>query len=166
LSDRGHIGLYTYYNEIAKAVRNLKRGKAVGPDFIPNEVLAHVNVESLILKLFQFCFDKSLVPSFWSKAVITPIPKGSMKDPCVPLNYRGISLLCCFSKLYSSVLNNRLVHEADDKNWLVEEQNGFRKKRSCLDHMYVISSVLRNKIGQGGNVFASFIDLQKAFDCV
>ena len=153
-------------NEIAKAVKNLKRGKAGGPDCIPNEVLAHVNVQSLILKLFQFCFDKSLIPSLWTKAAITPIPKGSTKDPCVPLNYRGISLLCCFSKLYSSVLNNRLVDEADEKNWLVEEQNGFRKKRSCLDHLFVISSVLRNKIGMGKSVFASFIDLQKAFDWV
>ena len=41
-----------------------------------------------------------------------------------------------------------------------DEQNGFKKNRSCNDHVYVISSIVRNRI------IAAFIDSAKAFDVV
>ena len=49
---------------------------------------------------------------------------------------------------------------------LVEEQNGFRATRSCLDHALVLFSILRNRKSLGLNTFISFIDFQKAFDSV
>ena len=57
-------------------------------------------------------------------ALITPIPKSRDKDPCVPLNYRGISLLCTISKVYSSVLNNRINKYFNMVNLLSDYQNG------------------------------------------
>ena len=54
---------------------------------------------------FQLCFDTGKIPAQQSKAVIVPIPKSGNKDPCMPLNYRGISLLCNTAKLYSSLIN-------------------------------------------------------------
>ena len=152
--------------EIQKAVNNLKKGKAVGPDLLPNEILIHANVQTFVLNLIQFCFDNSIVPTMWKKAIINPIPKSASKDPCIPLNYRGISLLCCFSKLYSAIIHNRLYNEAEKENWIVEEQNGFRKKRSCLDHLFVITSVVRNNLEAEKAIFAAFVDFQKAFDWV
>ncbi len=50
-----------------------------------------------------------MAPSLCLSSVIVPIPKGADKDPCVPLNYGWITLLSCVFKVYSSVLNNRLV---------------------------------------------------------
>ena len=41
--------------------------------------------------LFKKCFEIGIVPSMWAGALIKPIPKSRDKDPCVPLNYRGIS---------------------------------------------------------------------------
>ena len=49
---------------------------------------------------------------------------------------------------------------------LPDEQNGFRKNRSCNDHVYVISSIVRNRNKNKENTFAAFIDLAKAFDVV
>ena len=66
-----------------------------------------------------------MAPSLWLRGVIVPIPKGADKDPCVPLNYRGITLLSCVYKVYSSVLNNRLVKYFDLVDAFVDEQNGF-----------------------------------------
>ena len=54
------------------------------------------------------CFEIGIVPSMWAGALIKPIPKSRDQDPCLPLNYRGISLLCTISKVYLSVLNNRI----------------------------------------------------------
>jgi hypothetical protein len=51
-----------------------------------------------ICKLFAALFDKGMAPSIWFRAIVNPIPKGSGKDPYIPINYRGISLVSCISK--------------------------------------------------------------------
>ena len=98
--------------------------------------------------------------------MISPIPKDSKTDQRVPLNYRGISLLCCSAKLYTSLLNTRISSYFERENIIVDEQNGFRKKRSCQDHIYVLDSIIRNRLDENNSTFCAFVDLQKAFDCV
>ena len=74
--------------------------------------------------------------------------------------------MCCVSKLYSSILNRRLQTFLEKNNILVEEQNGFRASRSCIDHILVLCSILRNRKALGLSTFLSFIDVQKAFDSI
>ena len=119
-----------------------------------------------MLYFFNKCFDFHIVPGAWQEAVISPIPWSASKDPCVPLNYRGISLLSCFYKIYSSLLNNRLSKHCEANNLLVDEQNGFRPDRSCDDHVFSLSSVLRNRNADKLSTYACFIDMRKAFDWV
>ena len=52
---------------------------------------------------------------------------------------------------------NGLIHE---------EQNGFRQKRSCSDHIFTITSVIRNKLNDNTSVYAAYMDFRKAFDLV
>ena len=70
------------------------------------------------------------------------------------------------SKLYSSVLNKRLLNYLESEDMLVDEQNGFRPDRSCEDHVYTACTVIRNRMLNKQSTFATFIDLQKAFDFV
>ena len=152
--------------ELDKACDHMKSGKAVGPDMIPNEVLKQDGLRRLLLEFVNMCFINNVIPSVWRKAIIAPIPKSSSKDPCVPLNYRGISLLSCIYKLYSSLLNMRLTDHCERNGYIVDEQNGFRSKRSCQDHIYVLSTVIRNRKACGESTFCAFIDFRKAFDWV
>ena len=85
----------TSYKEIETVVKSLKVNKAVGFDGIPNEVIKQGSIICILHKLFIFSSTHSLVPSVWLKGLIAPIPKGAGKDPCVPLNYRGITLMYC-----------------------------------------------------------------------
>ena len=152
--------------ELDKVCERIKTGKAVGPDFIPNEVLKQDGLRTLLLNFINMCFMNNVLPSTWRKAIISPIPKSSTKDPCVPLNYRGISLLSCIYKLYSSLINMRLTEHCEKNGYMVDEQNGFRSKRSCQDHIYVLATVIRNRKSCGESTFCAFIDFKKAFDWV
>jgi hypothetical protein len=98
--------------------------------------------------------------------MIAPISKDITKDKRIPLNYRGISLLSVVSKLYSAVLNNRLWKHLEDQELLVDEQNGFRSKRSCEDHVYTSCTIIRNRLLTKPDTFGIFIDIKKAFDFV
>ena len=47
--------------------------------------------------------------------------------------------------------------------WL-EEQNGFRPKRSCEEHIFTLSSILKTRTSLKLDTFVAFIDFEKAFD--
>ncbi len=51
----------------------------------------------------------------------------------MPLNYRGISLLLCVCKVFSGIINRRIGKYFEWLDLFVDEQNGFRKNRSCKD---------------------------------
>ena len=162
--------MYDYLNErillaeIKKAVDRLKCGKAVGLDIIPNEVIKRPILLNALHLFFNTCFDSGLSPSVWSKSIISPIPKSSMTDPYMPLQYRGISLLSCVYKLYAAILNDRLYSYLDVLDLTNDAQNGFRRGRSCEDHIHSLVSQIRQGINTSKDSFCCYIDMQKAFD--
>lgn len=60
--------------------------------------------------------------------------------------------------IYSAALNNRLLAYLGVNELFVDEQNGFRKDRSCED----VDSLIQNR----DSTFVAIIELQKAFDTV
>ena len=105
-----------------------------------------------------------MVPDMWRKSLITPVFKGKGKDPKNPLSYRPISLICNASKIFTNILNKRLLLYTETNGLLVEEQNGFRKGRSCQDHIFVLSNLIEHKLKLRKSVFACFVDFCSAFD--
>ena len=118
----------------------------------------------LLTVLFNKCYCSGLVPTIWNKAYIKPVPKSQTLDSRIPTNYRGISLLSCIGKLYSSVINRRLLQYLEDHKMLAEEQNGFRSKRACVDHIHSLTTIIRNRKIKNKDTFVCFIDMCKAFD--
>ncbi len=66
--------------------------------------------------------------------------------------------------MHTGVLNERLREHGEEI--LTDEQNGFRKGRSCTDHIYTLKSIITNYINEKKPVFTAFIDFKKAFDFV
>ena len=144
----------------------MKTGRAAGIDKLGNEILKQPPLLHLICMFLKTCFDKGIAPAMWAKSIITPIPKDKSKCIYTPLNYRGISLLCTMSKVYSSILSMRINHYCDVLDLIVDEQNGFRHSRSCVDHIFSLTTIIRNYISSKQSIYCAFIDLKKAFDCV
>ena len=115
----------------------------------------------LLYRLFSVCFDSALVP-----ALIHPILKPNTTDPRTPVNYRGIALQSVVLKVFCKVLNARLSDWSETNCLLSDEQNGFRPDRSCLDHLFVICSIISTRKLNKSPTFVAFVDLKKAFDSV
>jgi len=81
-------------------------------------------------------------------------------------NYRPISLLTSFSKVFEKIIYKRILKHVETNNILVDEQYSFRTSSSMEKTSYKlignILNALNNKIMVGG----IFCDLHKAFDCV
>ncbi len=95
----------------------------------------------IYFKLFNFIFDKGVVPVSWSVGVITPIfkNKGSSKDP---KNYRAITLMSCLGKIFTGILNNRLASLSDEIGLLSSAQAGFRNAHSTADNIFILHSLI------------------------
>ena len=98
--------------------------------------------------------------------MITPIPKSSTSDPRDPMSYRGITLAPTSYKVYCGVLNARLIDKLDELNILNDEQNGFRKGRSTMDHLSTLTSIIESRKLRKLSTFCAFIDFKKAYDWV
>ena len=113
--------------EVLLAIQRLKNGKAAGPDGIIGELFKHAGhlaVDILIrffkysvdflVRFFNILFDRGIYPYSWTESIIVPLfKKGNQNDPN---NYRGISLCDISSKLYSSIINNRLQEWIEQNN--------------------------------------------------
>ena len=55
---------------------------------------------------------------------------------------------------------------AEQHKLYADEQNGFRKNRSCEDHLFSLSSIIRNRKREKLPTFVAFVDFEKAFDRV
>ena len=121
-------------NDIRYAIKQASKGKAIGHDGIPTEVLDNDSCVLYLAKLFNVCFHAGVIPES-SRGIINPIPKNPKDDSHNPLNHRGITITSSVYKLYCYVLNYRLTSWIENKSILCDEQDGFRKNRSTMDHI-------------------------------
>ena len=82
-------------------------------------------------------------------------------------NYRGISLLSCFGKLFLSILNKRITKYAIDNNILSKSQLGFLPGCRTSDALLILHNLVEYYCKKGSQyIFGCFVDFQKAFDSV
>jgi len=151
--------------EVVHAINRAKGGKAVGLDSIPAEALKNNACVDILLKIFTFCFENNVCPEVWRHSIVFPIKKPDT-DPRDPMGYRGISLLSIPCKVYSDILNTRFSKWLEINDLLAEEQNGFRSKRSTVEHIYSLYNIINNRKSKKLSTFVCYIDAMKAFDRV
>ena len=153
--------------EILSAIKTLKNNKSPGIDNILNEHLKSTAqiMSPIYVRLFNLLFDNSIVPENWSLGNILPIYK--MKgDINAPENYRPITLLSCFGKLFTGILNSRITKYFEECETIDSCQAGFRKGFSTTDNLFILQSLIEIAKSQKHKLFCAYIDFKQAFDTV
>ena len=89
--------------------------------------------------LFNNIFESAIYPNGWCEAILCPLHKSGFVNENG--NYRGIYLLPMLSKVFTKILNNRLVKWAENRNLQKEEQAGlYRKKCSTIDEIFSLQA--------------------------
>ena len=151
--------------EIHNAINQLKLEKSGGPDNVLNDFFRYGTdvLMPYLYKLFNTVFDKGYFPEKWTDGFIVPLHKKGSKAEVE--NYRGITLLSTFGKLFTRILNNRLNEWAETYHVYIEAQAGFRRQMGTIG-VLVLHGLIKHFINEGKRLYAAFIDFTKAFDYV
>lgn len=152
---------------ITKIIIDLKCKSSSGWDGISTNTLKNIKDEivSPLTKIINSLINHNIFPDDMKIAKVIPLFKKG--DPKLLENYRPISLLTAFSKVYERVIFNQLMEFFLDKNLIYESQYGFRPGHStnlaALEFVNRIVNSLDRK-NQSHQSIAIFMDLSKAFD--
>ena len=135
--------------EVDKAIKLLRRGKAAGVDGAVNEILKYAGPEMTrsLWMLFNTLFEEEQVPQDWTRGLVVPICKDG--DKHIVDTYRGITLLSVVGKLYTVILNTRLSQWCERNQILVDEQAGFREGRSTSDQLFILREAVLDRTQKG-----------------
>ena len=81
------------------------------------------------MALFNKSLSQGEIPDAWREAIVIPIHKKSSKLD--PKNYRPVSLTSSVCKLLENIVRQQLQTHLNRYNLLIDNQHGFRSKRSC-----------------------------------
>ena len=104
-------------------------------------------------------------PTRLKYAIVKPLlTKGDKENVA---NYRPISLLTSFSKVFEKIIYDRLLKHTETNNILAVEQFSFRTSSSSTEKAsYKPTDDILNALNNRMMVEGIFCNLQKAFDCV
>ncbi|KAK3540759.1 hypothetical protein QTP86_001613 [Hemibagrus guttatus] len=150
-------------DEVRKALKRMKSGKAVGPDDIPVEVwkcLGEAAVEFLA-SLFNRVLESERMPEEWRRSVLVPIFKNK-GDVQSCSNYRGIKLMSHTMKLWERVVEARLRKVVE----ICEQQYGFMPRKSTTDAIFALRILMEKYRDGQRELHCVFVDLEKVYDRV
>ena len=103
-------------------------------------------------------------PTCLKIARITSIFKS--EDPTEMSNYRPISILSNFSKIYEKLIYIQLYKYIERYNILYKHQYGFRNRKCTTNAILNHLKNIYNNLERNQTVISIYLDFKKAFDCV
>ena len=151
--------------EVAKLLKSSDGKKSTGEDKIPPKLisLATNELTNTLTMAINCSIRNSRFPNDAKKAAVCPLDKGE-PDRTVERNFRPVSVLNIFSKIYEKVLKQQLTQHLDKT--LSVFIAAYRQKYGTQHVLIRLIEDWRSKLDNDYLVGAILMDLSKAFDCI
>lgn len=152
--------------EIEQVISSLKNSTAPGKDGISVKIVKLLKeyISKPLAHIINLCFESSVVPKHFKESIVVPIYKAGNKNEMT--NFRPISLINSFGKIFEKCLNNRLWSFLNKNNIISKNQFGFQKNIGTEKPLQILISQVLQSFNKNKKTIAIFLDLQKAFDTV
>ena len=153
-------------DDILSATRKMKDKLTRTPESIPSYFIKRIISVILhpLVTLFNFCIQNKFVPTQWKTSLIVPVYKKG--DRSNATNYRPISLTSSFSRLFESILHDKISSHLLHNPLLSSSKFGFLSQTSSCDQLLMCIHEWLVSISNGSSVDVIYTDIQKAFDSV
>jgi hypothetical protein len=137
---------------VLSAIRRLKSAVTAGPERVSSFFIK--DCDAVLAKpltyeyIFNLILKSSTFPVAWKMSHVTPVFKSGDRSDVT--NYRPISLICNFSKIFEHVLHSFVYPHVS--HMIIKSQHDFMKSCSTVTNLAVISQCLCeivDKQGQG-----------------
>lgn len=158
--------IFITLGDITRLLPKFKTSYHPGPDGLPPVVftLKGTDIPILLLNTFTLSLKCSVFPSQWKTSYIIPRHK---KGPSHRLdNYRPINLTPIVSRLFETIIKEKLMLHLMSNDLINVRQYGFMKQRSCLTCQYDFLNIVTHEIDKSNAIIIIFLDMTKAFDRV
>lgn len=151
--------------DIKTVIKSLKNKNSGLQDIAISVIKRNSELFSIPLTiLFNKSVETGTFPALLKIAKITPIHKSGPDN--VPKNFRPISQLSVFSKIFETLMKTHLMQYLENRNILNDAQFGFRRNRNTFQALNIFSTDVFTAIDNKLSVLSIFIDFAKAFDTV
>ena len=156
------------HDDVIRIIRDLNPAKADGYDGISIRMIKMCDV-SIVIPL-RIIFNKALTTGvysdIWKRGNVVPVHRKDIKT--LVKNYRPISLLPIFGKIFEKIIYNVLFEHLKTNDILVNCQSGFLPGDSCISQLLSITHDIYKAFDGNPSleVRGAFLDNSKAFDRV
>ena len=149
-------------DEVLTVLKSVDPKKGAGCDGIPSSFVKTCATElsTPLVLLFNQSLSSGYFPDMWKLSHIIPIFKNGNKN--LVINYRPISKLCVFAKLFEKLIYNYIYNLV--KRQIIFEQHGFLANRSLESNLLEYLEFLKSNLDNRVQVDAIYTDFSKAFD--
>jgi hypothetical protein len=153
-------------SEIICTIKSLKSKDSSGYDGISNRILKVCGqyLGKPLAYIYNISLKQGKFPDRLKYSVVVPVFKSGDRSQIV--NYRPISLLTGFSKIFENLIYSRIMQHVQCHNILVSNQYGFRNGLSTDNAIFQLIESVFKAWNQKDCVAGIFCDLSRAFDCV
>ena len=151
--------------EIKKLIQGLNPKKATGIDTIPPKLIkvAENFLTPLLTKSINSSIEHNIFPDLAKTALVVPLDKGKPNKNDIS-NFRPVSILNTFSKIYERVIKNQLLHGME--NVFSPQISAYRKSYNSQHVLIRLIEEWREYLDKDFVLGAVLTDLSKAFDCI
>jgi hypothetical protein len=155
-----------YEYEVETEIKSLNASKSSGYDGYSAKILKDIykEISKPLTHIFNQLFITGFIPDQMKIALVTPIFNANEENKFE--NYRPISVLTCFAKIFEKLMYKSLINFIEKNGILSKHQYGFRKNRSTEHAMIEMVDKIMKAIDQGKYTVGVFLDLSKAFDTI
>lgn len=158
-------GSFTW-DDILEGVSRCPRKSSPGIDGLPYEILRlvflHPDCRDILLQVYNDALHHGIFPNSWLRTCVSLLPKkGDLNDL---KNWRPISLINTDAKVFTRLLNSRIVHCADDL--ITPLQSGFLHGRFIADNGLLMKMVMAHARSSDSKAIGLLLDQEKAYDRV
>ena len=153
-------------NQILDIIKTLNVNKAHGPDDISGRMieLCGENITLPLCIIFKNIIKTGIFPNLWKSANVTPVHKKESKQ--IVKNYRPISLLPLFAKIFERILFSTMYNFFVSNSLITKNQSGFQPGDSVTNQLICLVDSIHQSLDINLEVRSVFLDMSKAFDKV
>lgn len=168
IKEFGHNSVLQTLNEqnILRYLRRIKNKKSSGPDTIPAYIIKQcaAPLAAPLTYIINASLSTGIFPVDLKMAKVKPLYKKG--DNLNVENFRPVSNLDVFSKIYEMAVSDIVDMHMGGNNLYAQGQHGFRKNHSTNTAIAEFIDTVLEAIDKQKHVLAIFMDLSRAFDSV